>query len=99
MAALGSKLAGIATGVAARKASKPLLDKVWRKYKHSDPPADPASPHTPWPEALSWAVASGIAYGVARLVATKGVASAKVKITGKVPEGMEGPGPKGRGKG
>ena len=99
MAALGSKLAGIATGVAARKASKPLLDKVWRKYKHSDPPEHPASPDTPWPEAISWAVASGIAYGVARLVAMKGVASAKAKVTGKVPEGMEGPGPKRRSKG
>jgi hypothetical protein len=97
--AVGSKLVGIGVGIATRKASKKVLDKVWLKTKHTEPPADPASPHTPWPEALSWAVASGIAYGVSRLVATKGVATAKVKLTGKVPEGMEGPGPKVRGKG
>lgn len=91
--ALGSKLIGIATGVAVRKASMVVLDKVWRKTKHTEPPADPASPGTPWAEALSWAAASGIAVGVGRLVASKGAATAKLKLTGKVPEGMEGPTP------
>ena len=95
MAALGSKLVGIATGIVARKASEKVLDKVWMRTKHTSPPADPASPGTPWVEALSWAVASGIAVGVSRLVATKGMATAKLKLTGKAPEGMEGPGPKG----
>ena len=32
-----------------------------------------------------------MAVGVARLVTTKGVATARTKLTGKVPEGMEGP--------
>jgi hypothetical protein len=91
--AVGSKLIGIATGVAVRKASMVVLDKVWRKTKHTEPPADPASPGTPWAEALSWAAASGIAVGVGRLVTTKGVATAKMKLTGKAPEGMEGPSP------
>ena len=93
--AVGSKLVGIATGIAVRKISMKVLDGVWRKTKRTEPPADPASPGTPWLEALSWAVASGVAVGVARLVATKGMATAKLKITGKPPEGMEGPGPKG----
>jgi hypothetical protein len=90
--ALGSKLIGIGTGIAVRKVSEKVLAKVWMRTKHSAPPADPASPGTPWPEALSYAVASGVAIGVARLIATKGAATAKVKLTGKVPEGMEGPG-------
>lgn len=92
--ALGSKLIGIGTGIAVRKVSEKGLAAVWKRTKHSDPPADPASPGTPWPEALSYAVASGVAIGVARLVATKGTATAKMKITGKPPEGMEGPRPK-----
>jgi hypothetical protein len=92
--AMGSKLVGIATGIAVRKVSTVLLDKVWRKTKHSEPPADPASPGTPWAEALTWAAASGLAVGVTRLVATKGVATARMKLTGQVPEGMEGPEPK-----
>ena len=94
--AVGSQLIGIATGVVTRKISMVVLDKVWRKTKKTEPPADPASPGTPWVEALTWAAASGVAVGVGRLVATKGAATAKTKLTGKVPEGMEGPGPKPR---
>ena len=94
--AVGSQLIGIVTGVVTRKISMVVLDKVWRKTKKTEPPADPASPGTPWVEALTWAAASGMAVGVGRLVATKGAATAKTKLTGKVPEGMEGPGPKPR---
>lgn len=94
--AVGSKLIGIGTGLAVRKLSEKALNKVWLKTKHSEPPADPASPGTPWAEALSYAVASGVAIGVARLVATRGAATAKMKLTGKAPEGMEGPGREGR---
>jgi len=90
--AVGSQLIGIATGVVTRKISMVVLDKVWRKTKKTEPPADPASPGTPWLEAITWAAASGVAVGVARLVTTKGVATAKMKLTGQVPEGMEGPG-------
>ena len=93
--AVGSQLIGIATGVVTRKISMVLLDKIWRKTKKTEPPADPASPGTPWAEALAWAAASGVAVGVARLVTTKGAATAKLKLTGKAPEGMEGPGKKG----
>jgi hypothetical protein len=93
--AVGSRLIGIATGIVVRKISMQLLDKVWRKTKRTEPPADPASPGTPWLEALTWAAASGVAVGVSRLITTKGVATAKLKLTGKAPEGMEGPAPKG----
>ena len=50
-------------------------------------------PPTTRPPAAANAVASGVAIGVARLVATKGAATAKMKLTGRVPEGMEGPKP------
>ncbi len=93
--AVGSQLIGIATGVVTRKISMVVLDKVWRKTKKTEPPADPASPGTPWAEAVTWAAASGVAAGVARLVTTKGAATAKMKLTGKAPEGMEGPSRKG----
>ena len=93
--AVGSRLIGIVTGIVVRKVSMQLLDKVWRKTKRTEPPADPAAPGTPWLEALTWAAASGVAVGVSRLITTKGVATAKLKLTGKTPEGMEGPAPKG----
>jgi hypothetical protein len=92
--AVGSKLIGIGTGIVVRKVSDKVLSKVWQKTKHQAPPADPASPGTPWAEALSWAAASGVAMAVARLLATRGAATAKMKVTGKAPEGLEGPGGK-----
>ncbi len=94
--AVGSQVVGIVTGIAAKKVSEKALDSVWRKVKHADPPQDPASPGTPWAEALSWAAASGVAVGVARLIATKGVATARFKMTGKVPDGMDAPPPKAK---
>ncbi len=97
--AVGSQLIGIVTGVVTRKISMVVLDKVWRKTKKTEPPADPASPGTPWLEAITWAAASGVAVGVARLVTTKGVATARLKLTGQVPEGMEGPSAKPAPKG
>lgn len=93
--AVGSKIVGIGTGLVVRKLSDRVITQVWKKTKHTDPPADPASPGTPWAEAVSWAVASGVAMAVGRLLATRGTAAAKVKLTGKVPEGMEPPQPKG----
>lgn len=90
--AVGSKLVGIATGIVVRKVSDKALSSAWRRTKHQDPPADPAAPGTPWGEAVSWAVASGVAMSVARLLATRGTATAKMKVTGRAPEGLEGPG-------
>ena len=92
--AVGSKLVGIGTGVVVRKVTDKALSSAWKKTKHAEPPADPASPGTPWAEALSWAAASGVAMAVARLLATRGTATAKMKITGKAPAGLEGPGGK-----
>ena len=92
--AVGSKLVGIGTGIVVRKISQKVMDKVWLKTKGSEPPAHPAAPGTPWAEAMTWAIASGAAVGAARLAAMKGTATAKAKLTGKVPDGMEGPGPK-----
>lgn len=90
--AVGSKLVGLATGIAVRKVTDSVLTSAWRRTKHTEPPGDPASPGTPWAEALAWAVASGVAMSVARLLATRGVASAKLALTGRPPEGMEAPG-------
>ena len=93
--AVGSQLVGIATGVAVKKASDALISRLWCKTRRNEPPADPSAPGTPWGDAIAWAVASGIAVAVGRLVATRGTARAVAKVTGRVPEGMEPPAPKG----
>ena len=83
------KVVGIGAGVLSAKVARSALDKGWAKTKGGEPPRNPAVPGTTWSEALTWAVASGVAVAVARLVATKGVASTWVKATGQLPPGVE----------
>ena len=83
------KVVGIGSGLLAAKVARTVLDKGWAKTKGGEPPRNPAVPGTSWNEALTWAVASGITVAVARLIATKGVASTWVKATGHLPPGVE----------
>lgn len=83
------KVIGIGAGVLAAKVGRAVLDKGWAKTKGGEPPRNPAVPGTSWGEAITWAVASGITVGVARLLATKGVASSWAKATGHLPPGVE----------
>lgn len=83
------KVIGIGSGLVAAKVARAALDKGWAKAKGGEPPRNPAVPGTSWSEALTWAVASGVAVAVARLVTDKGVASTWAKVTGALPPGVE----------
>lgn len=83
------KLVGITSGLVAARTTKKVLDKTWTKTKGTEPPRNPAAPGTTWGEALSWAIATGAALGVARLVAMRGAAQAWKKTTGSLPPGVE----------
>ena len=87
------KLVGIGAGVLASKVSRTVVEKAWRKTKHTDPPRNPEAPGTTWGEALSWAVASGIGIGVSRMLATRSAARMWRKATGHLPPGLEDVGP------
>ena len=78
-------LSAILAGIAARKA----LVTVWTKGTGRTPPTNPAAPGTSWPEALGFAVASGAAMGLARMLATRKAAGYYRKSTGHLPPGME----------
>ena len=81
MALLGSILAAFLM----RKA----LHATWKGLTGKEPPANPEHPDVTWPEAVSWAVASGAAIGLARLAAQKKVAASWHKSTGKLPSNVE----------
>ncbi len=83
------KVVALASGAAAGAATRTLLHAGWRRTKGSEPPANPASPSTTWPEALIWAAASGVAMAVTRLVAQRGAAEAWKASTGSYPAGLE----------
>jgi len=92
MSAVGSvswKILGVTSGILAAKVSRSVAEKVWVKTKGGDPPRNPASRQTTWGEAVGWAVATGVAAGVARLLTSRGMAGAWRRTTGHLPPGLE----------
>lgn len=83
------KLVGAGAGIAAAMVTRKALVAGWRATKHDDPPANPAAPGTSWGDGLAWAVSTGVALGVARLVAQRGAAAAWKGATGSLPPGLE----------
>lgn len=83
------KVVGLGTGLVAAKAGRSVLDKGWAKTKGGEPPRNPAARDTDWSEAVQWAIASGIAVAIARLLAARGAASAWEKTMGHLPPGLE----------
>ena len=83
------KLVGSLSGIAAGSATRAVLRAGWQRTMGADPPTNPASPSTRWSEALIWAVASGVAMAVMRLVAQRGAAEAWKASTGSYPAGLE----------
>lgn len=86
---LGWRLFGGLSAVLAGLAARKLLAMLWTKVTGKNPPMNPASPDTTWPEAIGWAAASGVAMGVARLLATRRAAATWAKASGKLPPGLE----------
>lgn len=82
------KVAAVGSAVAAAVATRKALDAGWRAVRKNDPPINPAAPGISWPEALGWAIASGVGAGVARMVAGRGAAAGWQRATGHLPPGL-----------
>lgn len=78
-------LASLLGAMAARK----TMTFAWKALSGKEPPANPEHPEVTWGEAASWAVASGAAVGLARMVAQKRVATTWHRSTGSLPPGLE----------
>jgi hypothetical protein len=81
----------IGSGLAAGIVSRSLLTFAYKSLQHRDPPTDPASPRTSWPQALGWTVGVAVAVGITRLVAQRGAAEAWHAATGSYPEDIDSP--------
>lgn len=86
---LAWKVLATGTALTAGIVAQKLVQTAWVKSTGNDPPRNPESPDTTWPEAVSWAVFSGVVYGLARLLATRKVAAYWKKSTGHLPPGLE----------
>jgi hypothetical protein len=80
-----ASLSAMVAGLAARR----VLILGWRSVRNTDPPSNPASMRTTWPEAIVWGIASGVVLGLARMIAQRGAAAAWRAATGSYPEDME----------
>ena len=67
----GWKAIAVGTGALTGFATQRVIELIWTAVRGSEPPKQAADRASPWPEALSWAVATGIGVGVARLLAVR----------------------------
>jgi hypothetical protein len=82
---LGWKLmSGASAAVAAGVTSK-VATKAYRAGYGEDPPKHISAPQVPLKQALTWAVLSGVAVGLTRLLVLRMAAAAWVRARGELP--------------
>jgi hypothetical protein len=67
----GWKAVTLGSGAVAGLVAQRLLEKAWKAVRGSTPVPLPADRRSSWADALSWAIATGVGAGVARLVAIR----------------------------
>ena len=77
--------ATVAAGIAARKA----MTTSWKVATGKEPPQNPADPDVSMGEAVAWAVVSGVAIGVARMLASRKAANYYRRSTGHLPPNLQ----------
>jgi Protein of unknown function (DUF4235) len=88
MASGGSKVwtvFSLVSALGAAAVAKKVLDKSWTVATGRKPPENPADPDVEIWEAVAWAVVSGTAVGLARMLAQRRAASYYARSTGHLP--------------
>lgn len=67
----GWKAITLGSGALAGMLTQRLLETAWKAVRGASPPPKPADRRSSWIDALSWAIATGVGAGVARLVAIR----------------------------
>ena len=70
----GWKAITIALGALVGLATQRLIEVPWKLLRGSTPPKVLADRRSPWFDAMSWAIATGVGVGVARLLAIRAAA-------------------------
>lgn len=85
----GYKLLATLGGLVGATIARKLLTAVWTKAAGKEPPSNPEHPDVTWAEATMWAVVSGVAVALARLVVQRQVAATWHRASGQLPPGLE----------
>lgn len=80
---LAAGAAAVATAVADR-----AIRSAWKATTGDEPPANPTNPDVEWREAIGWAVLSGAAIGIARLLAQRRAAAYYRNSSGTLPKAV-----------
>jgi len=83
--ATGYKVLGALAAAAGAFAARKLITVIWKKVTGKEPPDKPENLDHSISEALAWAVLSGTAVGVARVLAQRKVASTWQRANGELP--------------
>jgi len=83
--AAGYKVLGALAAAAAAFAARKLVSILWKQITGKQPPDKPESLEVGMAEAVAWAVASGTAVGIARVVAQRKLASTWQSANGELP--------------
>ena len=75
----------LVSALGAAAIAKTAIDKSWTIATGKKPPENPADPDVDIWEAVAWAVASGTAIGLARMIAQRRAASYYARSTGHLP--------------
>ena len=82
-------LMGLAATLGATMAARKAMTATWKLSTGKAPPSNPEHPDVSIGEAVAWAVASGVAVGVARMFATRAAADYYRRSTGHLPANLE----------
>jgi hypothetical protein len=82
----------VASALMAAALAKKAIDKTWTVATGKNPPENPADPDVEIWEAVTWAVVSGMAVGLARMLAQRRATSYYVRSTGHLPGQLQADG-------
>ena len=63
--------------------TRKLIEKVWVKVTHEEPPSDPADKEITWKEALVWTIATGVLVGATNVLVSRSVTEGTHKLLHK----------------
>ncbi len=79
----------VAAGLGAVALAKKSIDTTWTVATGKKPPENPADPDVEIWEAVTWALVSGMAVGLARMLAQRRAASYYYRSTGHLPPDLQ----------
>lgn len=88
----GSKmwsLMGLAATVGATIAARRAMVVSWKLATGKKPPSNPEHPDVSLAEAIAWAAVSGVAVGLARMLASRKAANYYRRSTGHLPANLQ----------